>query len=347
MDNSNPQKIVKDDDGPAAKDPPSAGSTFHQQSDSGDLLIGASSTSDDPTARTTDNDAPRMSKNQLRKIKRWEKKMEIKKRRKQQDKEGKAAKAKAQGRDIEEERRKNIEMFGKGQTREKRIKQWQNRTLPYMRASFQVCLDCSFEANMTPKETNSLAQQIRYCYASNRRSNHPCTMTVTSAGGETLKVLQNVSGFEGWKTWEFHYATASLEAHFQDKLDKVIYLTSDSDNVLTTLENDKIYVIGGIVDRNRLKRAAIDRANALNVKTARLPIDAYLKEMPSTRVLTCNHVYDLLLKYREYGGDWKKSLMEVLPSRKEAQFVGEEPSTDSMEGKEAEGENKSATDDTL
>lgn len=102
---------------------------------------------------------------------------------------------------------------------------------------------------------------------------------------------------------------------------KIVYLTSDSQTTLECLENNAVYVIGGIVDRNRLKRATIDRAeNELNVETAKLPLQEYLLanniSMSTTKVLTVNHVFDILLKYRQHGNDWDKAFKDVLPSRK-------------------------------
>jgi tRNA (guanine9-N1)-methyltransferase len=106
---------------------------------------------------------------------------------------------------------------------------------------------------------------------------------------------------------------------------KFVYLTGDSPNTLTTLDDNTTYIIGGIVDRNRLKFAAIDRAAAinakipsLNIQTARLPLDEHINFKGSTRILTCNHVFEILQRYRENGySDWRGSIMSVLPGRKE------------------------------
>ena len=117
--------------------------------------------------------------------------------------------------------------------------------------------------------------------------------------------------------------TAAAETHSKPG-QKLIYLTGDSPNTITTLENDTTYIIGGIVDRNRLKRAAINRAESLGIPTARLPLDENLDFKGSTRVLTCNHVFEILLKYRENGyDDWKGAILSVLPGRKEVQEKAE------------------------
>jgi Trm5-related predicted tRNA methylase len=43
--------------------------------------------------------------------------------------------------------------------------------------------------------------------------------------------------------------------HFADLFDKssIVYLTSDSPNVLDRLEENKVYIIGGLTDHNRHK----------------------------------------------------------------------------------------------
>lgn len=107
---------------------------------------------------------------------------------------------------------------------------------------------------------------------------------------------------------------------------KIVYLTSDSSTTLDTLDDDTIYVIGGIVDRNRLRYATMNRAQKeLNgVQTAKLPLTEYLlknnSQMSSTKVLTVNHVFDIMLKYKQFNNDWGRAFQDVLPRRKDANF---------------------------
>lgn len=273
----------------------------------------ASNISHGGTAGITD--APKLSKNQLKRQRKFEQAMEKKRGRKEQDKEARVAKAKAEGRDLEvekaesEKRRKD----GAGWTRRNQV--WLER-FEQNASHFQVCLDCSFEDQMTAKEINSLSSQIRYCYATNKRVDHPVKVTVTSFGGETRKHLENVSGFDQWMHRAFFHTEKDLLEAFP-VTSSLVYLTSDAEATLDRLEDGKVYIIGGIVDRNRLKRAAIDRAQALGIATAKLPIGDYL-DMVATKVLTCNHVFDLLVRHREHQNDWKATLLDVLPVRKDA-----------------------------
>jgi tRNA (guanine9-N1)-methyltransferase len=267
----------------------------------------------------TQSSSPKISKNQLKRQQKWERAMEVKRRKKEHERNTKIAKAKAEGRNIQAEQDEMERRRQDGTGWSKRNEKWKTR-FAEQSSKFQICLDCSYENQMTAKEINSLSLQIRYCYATNKKAKHPVRVTVTSlSAGETLRLIQRVSGHEQWKQREFYCTDKDLlDAYPADMKSRMVYLTSDSDNVLQTLDDDAIYIIGGIVDRNRLKRAAIDRAGELGIVTAKLPISEHVKLGSATRVLTCNHVFDILVKWRENDYDWKKTLLHVLPDRKDA-----------------------------
>ncbi|KAH0367153.1 hypothetical protein KCU65_g4879, partial [Aureobasidium melanogenum] len=101
---------------------------------------------------------------------------------------------------------------------------------------------------------------------------------------------------------------------------ETIYLSADSDYTLTELKPFSTYIIGGLVDKNREKGICAQRAAAAGVKTARLPIGDYLA-MASRKVLTTNHVHEIMLKWLECG-DWGEAFMKVIPKRKGGQLKG-------------------------
>jgi tRNA (guanine9-N1)-methyltransferase len=67
-----------------------------------------------------------------------------------------------------------------------------------------------------------------------------------------------------------------------------VYLTADSENTLETLDKDHIYIIGGIVDKNRHKGLCLKEAEKYGVKHAKLPISDYIN-LETRKVLTINH----------------------------------------------------------
>jgi tRNA (guanine9-N1)-methyltransferase len=98
-------------------------------------------------------------------------------------------------------------------------------------------------------------------------------------------------------------------------------LTSDSENVISQLETDKIHIIGDIVGRNHLKGICHQKSKEYGTFLGRLPLESCLAKMPSTKVLTCNHAFGILLKYSEHDVNWTKAFQEVLPSRKAAECI--------------------------
>jgi len=93
-----------------------------------------------------------------------------------------------------------------------------------------------------------------------------------------------------------------IQIYFQKK--KLVYLTADSPNTIEKLDSDKIYIIGGLVDHNRLKGATLNKAISEGISTAKLPLDEYI-QLASRKVLAVNHVFAILLDVSEHG-DWEK-----------------------------------------
>lgn len=51
-----------------------------------------------------------------------------------------------------------------------------------------------------------------------------------------------------------HVSTDHYESVLSDvQTTNLVYLTADSPNVIHSLEKDKVYIIGGLIDRNRHK----------------------------------------------------------------------------------------------
>uniref|UniRef100_K3WPP4 tRNA (guanine(9)-N(1))-methyltransferase n=1 Tax=Globisporangium ultimum (strain ATCC 200006 / CBS 805.95 / DAOM BR144) TaxID=431595 RepID=K3WPP4_GLOUD len=182
----------------------------------------------------------------------------------------------------------------------------------------KVVIDCGFEDEMESRAKKSLSQQIMYSYGVNRRSDSPATTYITSLTGETKDNLVKIGGFPEWMAFK------STPRCYIDlfKKESLVYLTADSPNTITKLSRDKVYIIGGIVDRNRLKGITYKKAQEQGIETAKLPLDQVVEMGGATRVLTVNHVFEILVQFAEKN-DWAQAALSTLPSRKNAQLKQE------------------------
>lgn len=123
--------------------------------------------------------------------------------------------------------------------------------------------------------------QIMYCYAVNGRSSCPAHLWLTGCEGEMQKQLVKVPGYEKWFIEKEN--RPYIEA-FESQKEDLVYLTADSETTIDELDQKKIYIIGGLVDRNRWKGITMNKAKDQGIQTARLPIGEYLK-MSSSQVI--------------------------------------------------------------
>lgn len=233
-----------------------------------------------------------------------------------------------------------------------------------------LVVDCGFDDLMVDAERRSLGAQITRCYSDNNHAPYKAHLVISSFGGHLKERFHNIleGHHRSWKGVKFieedfveaanqagnrmrqsdsgrlagalapfapDEATSTASDH--PEIGEVIYLTSDSPNTLSSLSPYSTYVIGGIVDKNRHKGICYKKAMDRNVKTAKLPIDDYMK-MSTRAVLATNHVVEIMLRWLEFG-DWGEAFMKVMPKRK----GGVLKSNQKGESNEAE-ENKGAMD---
>lgn len=192
--------------------------------------------------------------------------------------------------------------------------------------NFSIILDCAWEDKHNESTMKSLTQQIMFCYGINRRHDCPASMYMTGVGPLVTANL-NKSNFSHWQGVTITAEDYIAHPHFSlepqpeqneegstNPIKQLVYLTSDAEETLETLDPHCAYIIGGIVDRNKHKFATFNKAKSQNVRVAKLPIKENFA-LAATHILTVNHVYNILLNYAKYQ-DWVQAIREVMPARK-------------------------------
>ncbi|CAK4632511.1 unnamed protein product [Aphanomyces euteiches] len=145
----------------------------------------------------------------------------------------------------------------------------------------RVAIDCGYDSIMSNKEVNSLSKQIKFCYGLVKRMDNPFALIVTNCtpGSRLETALDRFSA----KKWSIQLKTEG----------DLVFLTPDSTTLLETVDPSKVYVIGGIVDRSRVKGRSLEAASALGVATARLPIQEYVVDRYTDHILNVNTVLEV------------------------------------------------------
>ncbi|KAK9792487.1 hypothetical protein WJX73_006130 [Symbiochloris irregularis] len=177
-------------------------------------------------------------------------------------------------------KRAEVRQARKEQGQEKRSRLEQAQT-----QGQQVVVDLGFDDLMTELELKSLAKQLVYCHSVNSRAAAPCHLIFTDFEGTIAAQLTAQSANHG--QWPVTKHTASYADAFRDRREKLVYLTADATEELHQLDSESIYIIGGLVDRNRYKNICQSKAAEQGIRTARLPIREHMT-MTGTHVLTVN-----------------------------------------------------------
>ncbi|KAJ5970725.1 tRNA (guanine(9)-N(1))-methyltransferase TRM10 [Penicillium vulpinum] len=319
-----------------------------------------------PTNESTTQDgaegaAPVMSKNQMKKLRRAEALGKKRALQKSQKKEKLKEKREQRHAMIVEAREKG----GEEAVKELRVL-WRGNKAKHIRSTLlplTLVMDCGYDELMSDRERISLAGQLTRSYSDNSRAPFNAHMMFSSFDRLLKQRFDTIlASHKNWKRVRFlqeDFVRASelakeqmtsarggqLAGPFADQPDakpedgEIIYLSSDSENILTELKPYSTYIVGALVDKNRHKAVCYKQAVAKGIKTAKLPIGQYI-QMAHRPVLATNHVIEIMLQWLELR-DWGKAFMKVIPMRKggalkETQTEGEADAENDDEDKNDE-----------
>ncbi|KAF2068899.1 hypothetical protein CYY_009777 [Polysphondylium violaceum] len=270
-----------------------------QQQVNQDVVENKESTDITTTTTTEDSNEPVLSKSQKKKLlknERWEKMKDQKKAYLKQKKKEK------------EKKRKEL-MTDEERMQMSEIKKKKKRDPTQIEYSGSIVFDFEMTDQMGEKEEKSLVTQMCFLYGVNRKAERPFHLSVTGFNGRIKPLFEKMSGFSMWHMDCF-------QETYMEKYEKseLVYLTSDSPNIIKTLDPTKKYIIGGLVDHNRLKGITYKKATEQGIDHAQLPISEYI-QLASRKILAVNHVFEILSKFTECN-DWKEAFEKVIPLRK-------------------------------
>lgn len=104
-------------------------------------------------------------------------------------------------------------------------------------------------------------------------------------------------------------------------------LSPDSETYLETIDVNKTYVIGGLVDETVTKKVTIDKCNDLQIKAYSLPIEKYMTRKAQSseadtsrifnfsKILAINQVFDIMASFFNHES-WTEAFKCGVPKRK-------------------------------
>jgi tRNA (guanine9-N1)-methyltransferase len=319
-------------------------------------------TSTDPSTETVPAEEPKMSKGQLRRLKRqaaWEDKREDRKRkRKDKRHERQARKRDEKAALIAEAEAAGIDpatVLHKPPPK------------PPVRVPVGIIVDCDFEKYMMEGERISLASQVTRCYSDNRKAKVQAHLYVSSFGGEMKERYETILGNQHvqWKAIKFsesdfietsRVAFEAMKADAGGEMIEPLRVPADGRPAMAIdstsggpraepeaepaedvknivyLSSDSPYTLERLEPNTCYIIGGLvdkNREKGLCHRRAREKGIRTAKlpigdylEMASRRVLATNHVVEIMIRWLE-SGDWAKAFLEVIPKRKGGKLRGE------------------------
>jgi tRNA (guanine9-N1)-methyltransferase len=129
-------------------------------------------------------------------------------------------------------------------------------------ADIHVCIDLDFSEDNSDREKRSLMIQIRNSYGAIRQSETPVALHLASLVDDVI--IDGIAK-QNADQWHIHRHEESVLDVFP--LQDIVYMSPDAEHALEAVVPGKVYVIGGIVDRNIKRKITLEKATCYEVSS--------------------------------------------------------------------------------
>jgi ribonuclease P protein 1 len=181
----------------------------------------------------------------------------------------------------------------------------------------KLVIDLDYDRYMRLSECRQLAKQLQLLYNYNRyQTREPFDLHFTNCNFQmpTMKEIPRfLTHYNLPKFMSKFYTESYLNLFPKERL---VYLTPHAKESLKNYDFDDIYIIGGFVDKSCREPISLVKAKKEGIRSVRLPLDEHIIWGSGPKSLCLNHIIAILHDLRE-SGDWKKSLNDNVPKRKQ------------------------------
>lgn len=164
---------------------------------------------------------------------------------------------------------------------------------------------------MTKREIEATAKHLRLAFSALREDYNPFVMHLCNLHKNNYlynRLKKNMQNLE-----QLPIRICDEDVTDLYSAENLVYLTPDAENILQKIEPNTGYIVGAIVDLSEKFPMTLAKSKRLNIRTARLPIDKFVK-FKTHKALCLNHITQILLEVKR-SNDWKRAFMHI-PKRK-------------------------------
>ncbi|CAN7992079.1 unnamed protein product [Ixodes hexagonus] len=190
---------------------------------------------------------------------------------------------------------------------------YESRQIPAVMFGQSLVFDLAYDDQMTPRECNKAAVDLRAAYGRNRLNRDPFHLHFCNANPRhrTTQLLRDtLFGLAKHTTLSEVTERSYLELFPKENL---VYLTPDGKETMNVFDHDAVYVIGVLVDKDTKEGATFAKAQREGVRTMRFPHTFTLEwEKDKAKALHLTDVIKILLALKRTN-DWAHALKYIHP----------------------------------